>query len=351
MTPLDRVPDRTPVPPRTGLTLEDRIPEGGPGARPRLTTTKAEFRAALAELVADAAASGTDATTTDAAAPDAPTPGSRPVRVGLVPTMGALHGGHATLARRARAENDVVVASVFVNPLQFGDPADLEHYPRTLEADLDLLGATGCDLVFAPSVAEMYPGYPDAPIVTVSAGRLGEVLEGASRPGHFDGVCTVVAKLWNLALPPHGAVLRSYFGQKDAQQLAVLRRLARDLDVPVDVRAVPIVRSQEGLALSSRNTRLDEAGLHAALVLNRALTQLEEAAEEQLPVDVEAARDLIRAEPGVELDHLVVVDAETLEELGPELLCQPLRRDALALVAARVEPVRLIDNRVLRAGS
>ncbi|MCR8676084.1 pantoate--beta-alanine ligase [Micrococcus sp. HG099] len=333
MTPLDRVPDRTPVPPRTGLTLEDQVPEAGAGPRPRLTTTKADFRAAVAELVDGAA--GED-------------PGEE-VSVGLVPTMGALHGGHAALARQARSENDVVAASIFVNPLQFGDRADLEHYPRTLEADLDLLGAVGVDVVFAPSVEEMYPGHPVAPIVSVSAGRMGEVLEGASRPGHFDGVCTVVAKLWNLSMPPAPAVLRSYFGQKDAQQLAVLRRLAHDLDVAVDVRAVPIVRSPEGLALSSRNTRLDEAGLHAALVLNRALTRLEEAAVAGRVLDVQAAREEVAAEPGVTLDHLVVVDRETLEELGAELLCQPLRRDALALVAAHVPPVRLIDNRVLPA--
>ena len=310
-------------------------PAAPPSARPRLTTTKDDFRSALAELTAPgggAAATG-------------------PATVGLVPTMGALHEGHAALVRRARAENDVVAVSVFVNPLQFGDPADLENYPRTLDADLDLLAAAGADVVFAPSVEEMYPGFPDAPQITVSAGRMGTVLEGASRPGHFDGVCTVVAKLWSLARPPHGALLRSYFGQKDAQQVAILRRLAQDLDIPVDVRAVPIVRSPEGLALSSRNARLDPAGARAALVLSRALRSLAEAAEEELPVDVEAARDMVRSEPGVTLDHLVVVDRETLVELGPELLCQPLRRDALALVAAHVPPVRLIDNMVLPAAT
>jgi pantoate--beta-alanine ligase len=331
---LDRIPDPRPVPPHTGLTLEDALPDTSAGRRPRLTTTKAEFRAALAELVAGVGSEGTT--------------------VGMVPTMGALHGGHAALVAKARAENDVVVASIFVNPLQFGDPSDLENYPRTLEADLDLLGAAGADLVFAPAVEEMYPGYPDAPIVSVSAGRMGEVLEGASRPGHFDGVCTVVAKLWNLALGGIGqstapARLRSYFGQKDAQQLAILRRLAHDLDESVEVRPVEIVRSPEGLALSSRNTRLDGAGLQKALVLSRALRSLQDAAAEGEPVDVQAARQMIADEPGVQLDHLVVVDRETLEELGPELLCQPLRRDALALVAANVAPVRLIDNMVLPA--
>ncbi|CAM3665384.1 pantoate--beta-alanine ligase [Micrococcus flavus] len=330
MTPLDRVPDPRPVPSGTGLTLEDALPAPVSGARrPRLTRTVAETRAALREL--SAAAEGHD---------------DGPVTVGLVPTMGALHGGHAALVRQARQENDVVAVSIFVNPLQFGDPADLEHYPRTLEADLDLLAAAGADVVFAPEVQEMYPGHPDAPIVTVSAGRMGEVLEGASRPGHFDGVVTVVAKLWNIVRPAVPA-LRSYFGQKDAQQLAILRRLAHDLDVDVDVRAVPIVRSPEGLALSSRNTRLDAAGLGHALVLSRALRRLRDAAEAGEMLDVQEARRMVEDEPGVTLDHLVVVDRATLEELGPELLCQPLRREALALVAAHVPPVRLIDNMVL----
>ena len=330
MTPLDRTPDRRPVPAGTGLTLEDALPVADGARRPRLARTVAEARAALRELTA---AAGQER-------------GGAPVVVGMVPTMGALHGGHAALIRQARAENDVVVASIFVNPLQFGDPADLENYPRTLEADLDLLGAAGADLVFAPDVQEMYPGYPDAPIVTVSAGRMGEVLEGVSRPGHFDGVVTVVAKLWNIVRPAVPA-LRSYFGQKDAQQLAILRRLAHDLDVDVDVRAVPIVRSPEGLALSSRNTRLDADGLEHALVLSRALRSLRDAAEGGEILDVQEARRLVEDEPGVTLDHLVVVDRATLEELGPELLCQPLRREALALVAAHVPPVRLIDNMVL----
>lgn len=313
---------------------ESRFPSG-----PVLTTTTTRFRAALAERLAAVRA---DRQVEDDAV----------ATVGFVPTMGALHEGHATLVRQARAENDVVAASVFVNPLQFGDPADLENYPRTLEADLEVLAEAGCDVVFAPSVEQMYPGYPDGPIVTVSAGRMGEVLEGASRPGHFDGVCTVVTKLWNLAAAgTAGAPLRSYFGQKDAQQVSVLRRLAADLDLPVEVRAVPIVRSPEGLALSSRNSRLDEAGRQSALVLHRALRSLAEAAENGEVVDVQAARQMIAEEPGVTLDHLVVVDRETLEELGPELLCQPLRREALALVAAHVPPVRLIDNMVLPAAS
>ena len=334
MTPLDRVPDRTPVPAGTGLTLEDTArPLASGQHRPQITTTKAQFRAALTARVAQAVQDGMEAPT-----------------VGLVPTMGALHGGHAALARQARAENDIVVASIFVNPLQFGDSADLENYPRTLEADADLLGAEGCDLVFAPSVEEMYPGYPDAPIIRVSSGRMGTVLEGASRPGHFDGVCTVVVKLWSLALPVGASAparLRSYFGQKDAQQLAILRRTAQDLDLPVEIRPVPLVRSPEGLALSSRNTRLDPAGLEAALALSRALQSLRDAALAGRPLDLDTARGIIEAEPLAALDYLEVVDHHTLEPLTADQVAAPLGREALALVAATVQPVRLIDTMIL----
>ncbi len=334
MTPLDRVPDRTPVPTGTGLTLEDTArPLASGQHRPQITTTKAQFRAALTARVAQAVQDGMEAPT-----------------VGLVPTMGALHGGHAALARQARAENDIVVASIFVNPLQFGDSADLEHYPRTLEADADLLGAEGCDLVFAPSVEEMYPGYPDAPIIRVSSGRMGTVLEGASRPGHFDGVCTVVVKLWSLALPVGASAparLRSYFGQKDAQQLAILRRTAQDLDLPVEIRPVALVRSPEGLALSSRNTRLDPAGLEAALALSRALQSLRDAALAGRPLDLDTARGIIEAEPLAALDYLEVVDHHTLEPLTADQVAAPLGREALALVAATVQPVRLIDTMIL----
>ncbi len=333
MTPLDRVPDRTSVPTGTGLTLEDTARPAAPGsALPEVHTTRAAFTAALAEKVTAAVGRGITAPT-----------------VGLVPTMGALHGGHAALVRQARAENDIVVASVFVNPLQFGDPADLEHYPRTLEADRAVLGSEGCELVFAPDVQEMYPGYPDAPIITVSAGRMGRVLEGASRPGHFDGVCTVVAKLWNIAGPPAPARLRSYFGQKDAQQLAVLRRLQADLDMDLEVRAVPLVRSPEGLALSSRNTRLNPESLQAALVLHRALAALRADADAGRPLALEASRALIGAEPLAWLDYLEVVDHATLEPLTAEELSRPLEREALALVAAVFAPVRLIDNVILPA--
>ena len=170
--------------------------------------------------------------------------------------MGALHEGHAQLARTAVAQNDVVVASIFVNPLQFGEAVDLERYPRTLDADLALLEAEGVDLAFAPSVEEVYPG--GEPLVRITSGRLGDKWEGASRPGHFDGALTVVAKLLHYGLPGgrprrRGRPYRAYFGQKDAQQLALVRRMVADLNFPVEIVPVPIVRSPDGLALSSRN--------------------------------------------------------------------------------------------------
>ena len=186
--------------------------------------------------------------------------------VGLVPTMGALHDGHTSLLNRARAECDVVAVSIFVNPLQFGDPEDIAHYPRTLERDLVVCAEAGADVVFVPSVPEMYPSWPDAPSTTVSVRGVSEAWEGASRPGHFDGVATVVAKLFTIAGP-----CRAYFGLKDFQQLAVVRRMARELSLPVEVVGCPIVREPDGLALSSRNVRLSPAERQAATVLSRAL--------------------------------------------------------------------------------
>lgn len=271
-------------------------------------------------------------------------------KVGLVPTMGALHDGHAALLDKARSENDVVVVSVFVNPLQFNDPVDYENYPRQLEADTQLVGAHGADLVFAPAVETMYPGYfseDNAPQITVSAGHMGTMFEGASRPGHFDGVCTVVTKLWTIHMPPAPATLHSYFGQKDAQQLAILRRTASDLNIPVDIRPVGLVRAPSGLALSSRNMRLDDAGMSSALALSQALHLLRWQAEKGRPLNIDSAQQMIDEDKSITLDYLEVVDPTTLMPLDEDTLAKPLKQEALALVAAYISPVRLIDNMVL----
>ena len=262
---------------------------------------------------------------------------------GIVPTMGALHEGHAALARTAVAQNDVVVATIFVNPLQFGEAVDLERYPRTLEADLALLEAEGVDLVFAPPVDEVYPG--GEPMVRITSGALAEKWEGASRPGHFDGALTVVAKLLHYGLPGAGqADYRAYFGQKDAQQLTLVRRMVADLNFPVEIVAVPIVRSADGLALSSRNRFLSDAEREAALVLSRALRLVEDRANAHEPLDLDSARALVESQPLVELDYFDVVDPLTLEPLAENCRETPFRGEALVLIAAKVGPVRLIDN-------
>lgn len=260
--------------------------------------------------------------------------------IGFVPTMGALHEGHAHLVRRAREENDLVIVSIFVNPLQFGPNEDFERYPSDLPGDLELLGGLGIDLVFAPGLEDMYPG--GDPLVTVSSGRLGTVLDGASRPGHFDGVVTVVNKLLTLASGRTDRPLRAYFGQKDAQQLLIVQRMVRDTNLDVEIRPVPIVRAPDGLALSSRNAYLDDDERRAGLVLSRTLGELARG-EIELP----EARRRIDEEPiadgrTVELDYLVVVDPQTLAEIPP-------RPGALSLVAARVGTTRLIDNREIEA--
>lgn len=263
--------------------------------------------------------------------------------VGLVPTMGALHQGHASLVKQARKENDVVVASIFVNPLQFealGDCDDYRNYPRQLDVDLALLEKAGVDIVFAPDAEEMYPG--GVPMLWVRTGSMGEKLEGASRPGHFDGVATVVAKLFNLVRPE-----RAYFGQKDAQQVAVIRRLVTDLDFPVEIRAVPIIRAADGLAESSRNQRLSDEDRQNALVLAQALSTLRQRSISGLPLQVETVREGLRAAPGVKLDHLEIVDAATLESVVDDVVTAP----ALAVAAIYVGQVRLIDNAELVPGN
>ncbi|NKX55084.1 pantoate--beta-alanine ligase [Arthrobacter mobilis] len=294
--------------------------------RPHLATTQAELKEASAELLRTAAGRHRSGRASQ----------------GLVPTMGALHAGHAALVRAARAANDVVVASIFVNPLQFGEAADLDRYPRTLEADLDVLAAAGADIAFAPAVEEVYPG--GEPLVRVCAGALGEKLEGASRPGHFDGALTVVAKLLHYGLPALPADYRAYFGQKDAQQLALVRRMVADLDFPVEIVGVPLVRDADGLALSSRNRFLSAAEREAALVLPRSLHYLQGQARRNEPLDIPGALAMIASVPQVQLDYLEVVDPDTLEPLAFNCQDTPFTGQALALVAARVGKVRLIDN-------
>ena len=250
--------------------------------------------------------------------------------VGLVPTMGALHAGHGSLIKAAREANDVVVVSVFVNPLQFSDLGecdDFRNYPRNVEADAAFAESLGADVVFAPSVEEMYPS--GTPLAWVRTGAMGEVLEGASRPGHFDGVATVVSKLFNLVRPT-----RAYFGQKDAQQVAVLRRMVADLDFPVELVAAPIVRAADGLAESSRNQRLNDAERTQALALSRTLFGLRDGKFNS----VEEASKALDASDGVRVDYLTVVDPQTLKPVDVNA------RPALALVAAHVGPVWLIDN-------
>jgi pantoate--beta-alanine ligase len=258
--------------------------------------------------------------------------------VGIVPTMGALHQGHCSLIQRAAAECDVVAVSIFVNPTQFGDASDLANYPRTWEADLRALASAGGQVVFAPSVAEMYPEGHRGASTTVSVAGLGRRWEGASRPGHFDGVATVVVKLLTAA-----GRCRAYFGEKDYQQLAVVRGVARDLFLPVEIVGCRTVRDHDGLALSSRNVRLSSMERRAALVIPRALRAgaTSVGRGEDRPDLVEAVmRQVVAEEPLVELDYAVVVRADDLE---PALSCSgdgPVR----LLVAATVGPVRLIDN-------
>ncbi len=261
-----------------------------------------------------------------------------PGAVGVVPTMGALHEGHRSLMRRARAECGSVIATIFVNPTQFAPGEDYTAYPRQEEADLAVCEAEGVDLVFMPSVEEMYPA---GATTTVSVGELSKILEGASRPGHFDGVATVVTKLFAITRPDRG-----YFGQKDAQQLMVIRRLARDLQLGVDVVGCPIIREEGGLALSSRNAYLTDEERAQARSISRGLRRAEAAWLGGLR-DASALRgmvhDEIAAQPLARIDYVSLADAETLAECDGRAT-----RDVLLSVAARFGKARLIDNTVLR---
>ncbi len=261
-------------------------------------------------------------------------------RIALVPTMGALHDGHLSLVRAALERADYVAVSVFVNPTQFGPGEDFGAYPRNLDRDLDLLGAEGVDLVFTPSPEVMYA--PDAE-VAVAPGPLGDILEGATRPGHFVGVCTVLTKLFSIGAPD-----LAFFGEKDFQQLVVIRRTVRDLDLPVRVVGCPIVRDCDGLAKSSRNVYLAPDEREAATVLYRALRTAETLAlggECEASLLEEAMRAAVAAEPLAELDYAVVVDPATLAPVDTLLT-----GGARALIAARIGAIRLIDNLALEEG-
>ncbi len=256
--------------------------------------------------------------------------------LGLVPTMGFLHDGHLSLVSRAKAECGAVAVSIFVNPTQFGPNEDLARYPRDLPRDLAFLGARGVDLVFTPSALEVYPAGFAA---RVEVGPVAEPLEGASRPGHFAGVATVVAKLFNIVQPT-----RAYFGQKDAQQCVVIRRMTRDLDLPVEIVVAPTVRETDGLALSSRNAYLDPAQRAVAPVLFRALSGARlrfEAGERNAEALRATIREVISRQPGVDIDYVSVADPETLRELDS------VGTVGLASLAARVGKTRLIDNVLL----
>ncbi len=256
--------------------------------------------------------------------------------VGLVPTMGALHEGHLSLVRAAKASCDRVIATIFVNPTQFGPNEDLGKYPRTFEADCALLEREGVDLLFAPGVAEMYP---EGETTRVIVGPVADRLDGASRPGHFTGVSTVVAKLFHIASPD-----RAFFGQKDAAQVAVLRQMVRDLNFDLEIVVEPIVREPDGLAMSSRNRYLSPAERQQSLALSRALAAAASAyaaGERQTPSLLGRAHAVLNVEEDIRVDYLALVDPQTLLPL------KEARPGTLLAVAAFVGSTRLIDNQLL----
>jgi len=256
--------------------------------------------------------------------------------VGFVPTMGYLHEGHLALVRQARAENPSVVVSIFVNPTQFGPEEDFNQYPRHPQRDLALLEKEGTDVVFMPSVAEMYPPKFKS---WVEVGKVAERLEGASRPGHFRGVATVVARLFDIVQPD-----KAYFGQKDAQQLIAIKQMVADLDMNLEIVAVPTVREPDGLAMSSRNTYLNPEERKAAVVLYQALS-LAQKLWAQGEKDAQAIRqqmtNLIQKQPLANIDYISIADADTLDELDT------VRPPALVSLAVKIGSTRLIDNVVL----
>ena len=260
--------------------------------------------------------------------------GGKPI--GFVPTMGALHEGHLSLVRAAKSQCDVVAVSIFVNPTQFGPNEDISRYPRPFERDRELLENEGVDLLFAPSVAEMYPA---GAVTYVTVEGLSDKLCGKSRPGHFRGVTTVVSKLFHIVEPD-----RAFFGQKDAAQAAIIRRMVRDLNLPVEIVVCPIVREPDGLAMSSRNAYLDAQQRKSALVLSRSLERTRKAfadGERNSAKLAAAGRQMFATEPTVRLDYFEIVDPVTLEPIDR------VDHSALVAVAAFVGTTRLIDNLVL----
>src|SRR5258708_2093290 len=257
-------------------------------------------------------------------------------RLGLVPTMGALHEGHLSLVRAAKAQCDVVAVSIFVNPAQFGPTEDLSKYPRQFDRDCQLLEKEGVEILFAPSADEIYP---DGAVAWVLVEGLSKKLDGRSRPGHFRGVTTIVAKLFHIIEP--GA---AFFGQKDAAQLAVIRRMVEDLNFPVEIVACPIVREYDGLAMSSRNTYLNRDERGRALVLRRSLEQVQrelQGGERIAAKLISAAKEVFAREPQVALDYFEIVDPNTLDSV------ECISQKTLVAVAAYVGSTRLIDNTVL----
>ncbi len=257
-------------------------------------------------------------------------------QIGLVPTMGALHEGHLSLVRAARRQNDAVVVSIFVNPIQFGPTEDLAKYPRTFEQDCAQLDHEGVDFAFAPSVEEMYPA---GAATFVHVEGLSKKLDGGSRPGHFRGVSTVVAKLFHIIPADH-----AYFGQKDAAQVAVLRKMVRDQNFDIELVVCPIVREKDGLALSSRNAYLSPAERQQALVLHRALLRVQmlaDTGEADSATLTEAGKQVMAEEPGARLDYFAIVDPDTLDPV------ENVSQGALVAVAAHIGTTRLIDNLVL----
>jgi len=258
-------------------------------------------------------------------------------RLGFVPTMGFLHEGHLSLVRRSLAETDATVVSIFVNPAQFGPGEDFQDYPRDLDRDVRLLEKLGVDVAFVPREEEMYPkGYR----TYVEVHDLQDRLLGKSRPGHFRGVCTVVLKLFEIVRPD-----AAYFGEKDAQQALIIRRMVRDLHLDVDIRVLPIVREKDGLALSSRNVYLDPAQRKASLCLVRSLREAEEmidAGERRAKIIVERMREIIRSEPLAREDYVSIVDLENLEPLAR------IEKEALVALGVYIGKIRLIDSLIVR---